>query len=75
MNRKSADAFESRGHLAVAPIEFDDLSRTSSQIPVSTEATEPGLVGARHNDIGTDPILAIANDDVLPGLSLAVCLG
>src|SRR6476646_5429951 len=71
MNRESADAFESRGHLAIAPTEFDDLSRTSCQIPVSAEATESRLVGARHDDIGTNPILAIANCHVLPGLFTA----
>src|SRR6185437_2654509 len=50
--------------LLVAPVDLDDLGRPAGQIPVTAEAAEARLVGTRNDDVGTDPIFAIADHDV-----------
>src|SRR5262249_28065347 len=57
--------------LLIAPVELDDLGRTSGQIPVAAEATKARLVGARYDDVRADPVFAVADDDVLAFLLAA----
>src|SRR5689334_13293249 len=49
--------------LLIAPIELTDFGRTALEIPVAAEQAKPRLVGARHQDIRRDPVLAVADDD------------
>src|SRR5882757_713741 len=58
-----------RSKLFIAPIEPDDFGRTAGQIPVAAEATETRLVGARHDDVGPDPIFAVADHDIALALA------
>src|SRR5262245_3526652 len=64
MDREGADALDFR-HLAIAPVELDDLSGSPCQVPIAAEATKPRLLGPRHDDIRTDPVFAVSDRYVL----------
>ena len=48
----------------IAPVELADFRRAALEIPVAAEQAEPRLVGARHDDVRRNPVLAVADDDV-----------
>src|SRR5438105_3243252 len=50
--------------LPVAPIEPADFRRAALEIPVAAEQPETRPVGARNDDVGGDPVFAVADDDV-----------